>query len=392
MGDLAADLARLGHSVTVLTTTPHYNLDREALARQPMRRCWGGLLYRSEYCGIPVWHVRVPAKGQRVWARVLDYLRFHLLSLFVGLFALGPQDLVIATSPPLTIGVISWLLSLRLGGVSIYKVAELYPDIAIRQGIVRQRGIIAAMHWLERFVYAQNTAVVVIAEHFRRVIRARGVPEEKLVLIPDCVDTALYRPLPRVNSFAQAHHLLTDFVVLYGGNIGMVQDWGSVLFAAERLIELPIRFLLVGDGARRDWLAREVASRGLHNVTLIGYQPQEQMPEIYASCDIAMIPMTRTGSADGFPSKIYTIMACGKPVIASAEPNSELAWIIRKSGCGRVVPVENPQGFADAVLEAFQSRETLGAEGERGRQFVLEDYSKVAIARRYDILIRQLTD
>ena len=94
----------------------------------------------------------------------------------------------------------------------------------------------------------------------------------------------------------------------------------------------------------------------------------------------------------GFPSKIYTIMACAKPVIASAGEDSEMAWIIKQSGCGRVVPPEDQQAYADAVLTAFRERESLPAEGERGRRFVERNYSKEAIARKYDALIRQLTD
>ena len=391
MTELAIELKRLGHSVTVLTTTPHYNLDRAALARQPMQRRWAGLLYYSECEGIPVWHVRLPIKGQRVWARALDYIRFHVLSLVASVRTIGPQDIVIATSPPLTIGVMSWLLGARWGAPSVYKVAEIYPDLAIRQGVVRHPALIAAMRWLEQFVYARNTMIVPIAEQFKRTIRERGVPDPKLWMIPDFVDTELYRPLPRANPFAEEHGLLNDFVVLYGGNIGLVQDWESVLFAAEALKDLPVQFVIVGDGARRQWLADEVSQRGLHKVKVLGYQPKELMPQINASCDIGTIPMTRTGALDGFPSKIYTNMASAKPVIASADADSEMAWIICQSGCGRVVPPEDRQAYADAVMAAFRERGKLAAEGERGRRFVEKDYSKEAIARKYDELIRKLT-
>jgi colanic acid biosynthesis glycosyl transferase WcaI len=391
MTELAIELQRLGHSVTVLTTTPHYNLDQMALARQPMQRRQAGLLYYSECQGIPVWHVKIPVKGQRVWARALDYIRFHLVSLAVSLRTIGPQDIVIATSPPLTIGVMSWLLGVRWRAPSVYKVAEIYPDLAIRQGVVRHPALIAMMRWLERFVYSRNTMIVPIAEQFRRIIRQRGVPDQKLWMIPDFVDTELYRPLPRANPFAETHGLLNDFVVLYGGNIGLVQDWDSVLFAAETLKDLPIQFLIVGDGARRQWLAEEVRRRSLHKVKLLGYQPKELMPQINASCDIGTIPMTRTGALDGFPSKIYTNMACAKPVVASADAGSEMAWIIRESGCGRVVPPEDRQAYAEAVVAAFRERGSLPAEGERGRRFVEKDYSREAIARKYDELIRKLT-
>jgi colanic acid biosynthesis glycosyl transferase WcaI len=356
MTDLALELKRLGHSVTVLTTTPHYNINQEALEGQPMKRRWMGLLYYSDCGGIPVWHVKLPMKGSRVWARAVDYVRFHILSLIASLYTIGPQDVVIATSPPLTIGVISWLLGIRWHAPSVYKVAEVYPDLAIRQGVIRGKIMIGIMRWLEQLVYARSAMIVPIADQFRDVIRGRGVPDQKLLTIPDFVDTDLYRPLPRDNPFAKKHGLLEDFIVLYGGNVGIVQDWESVLFAAETLSSLPIRFVIVGDGARWAWLSYEIEKRGLQNVKLLGYQSKDLMPQINASCDIAIIPMTRTGAQDGFPSKIYTNLASARPVIVSADQNAEMAVIVRRVGCGRVVPPEDPQAFADAVLSALLKR------------------------------------
>lgn len=391
MTDLAIELKRLGHSVTVLTTTPHYNVNLEALEKQPMKKHWFGLLYYSECEGIPVWHVKLPMKGNRVWARAIDYVRFHVLSLLASLFTLGRQDIIIATSPPLTIGVISWLLGVRWLAPSVYKVAEVYPDLAIRQGVIHGKFMIGFMRWLEQLVYSRSAMIVPIANQFRDVIRERGVPEQKLLTIPDFVDIDLYRPLPRDNAFAKKHGLLEDFVVLYGGNVGIVQDWESVLFAAETLSSLPIQFVIVGDGARWKWLSDEITKRGLQNVRLLGYQSKELMPQINASCDIATIPMTRTGAKDGFPSKIYTNLASARPVIVSADHDAEMATIVRRAGCGRVVPPEDRQAFADAVLSAYHERESLPAEGERGRKFVEKDYSIEAIARKYDSLIYQLT-
>ena len=390
MTDLALELKRLGHSVTVLTTTPHYNINQEALEAQPMKKHWLGLLYYSECDGLPVWHVKLPMKGSRVWARAVDYVRFHILSLIASLYTIGPQDVVIATSPPLTIGIISWLLGLRWHAPAIYKVAEVYPDLAIRQGMIRGKIMIGIMRWLEQLVYSRSAMIVPIADQFRDVIRGRGVPDQKLLTIRDFVDTNLYRPLSRINQFAISHGLLDDFIVLYAGNVGLVQDWESVLFAAAALSELPIKFVIVGDGARWEWLSDEIKKHNLHNVKLLGYQAKELMPQINASCDISTIPMTRAGAQDGFPSKIYSNLASAKPVIVSADPNSEMAEIVRFVGCGRVVPPEDRQAYADAVLSAFHDRELLPAEGERGRKFVEKGYSKEAIAQKYDALIKQL--
>ncbi|HEV2130698.1 MAG TPA: glycosyltransferase family 4 protein, partial [Longimicrobiaceae bacterium] len=225
MTDLARQLQRQGHAVTVLTTTPHNNLEAGALARQPLRRVWPGLLYRSALEGIPVWHVKLPMKENRVLRRMLDYIRFHAVSLVAGPALVGRYDIVLAPSPPLTIGVAGWVLSVWGRTPVVYNVQEIYPDFAINQGLIRNPAFIRLLQWVERFVYARSDRIVSISEGFQRTIRARGVAEEKLLVIPNFVDTELYRPLPRHNEFSAQHELDDDFVVLYGGNIGLSQDW-----------------------------------------------------------------------------------------------------------------------------------------------------------------------
>jgi len=389
MTDLALQLKQLGHNVTVLTTTPHYNVETIAVKNQPMKKLWGGLLYYNDHEGIPIWHVTISKKDKRVWKRGIDFIRFHLLSVAIGFFVIVRQDVVIATSPPLTIGLISWLLALRWKAASVYKVAEVYPDLAIRQGALRNPALIMFLKWIESFVYKHNTRIVTIAEQFKRLLLRRGVPEKKLIQIRDSADVELYRPLPRDNSFAREYGLLDTFVILYAGNIGLVQDWESVFFAVESLSSYPLQFVIIGDGVRREWLVDQIRLRGLKNVKWIGYQPKERMPEIHASCDIAIIPMTRTGAIDGLPSKIYTIMACGKSVIATADQESDMAWLIQEAKCGQVVSPDNPPALAQAIEAAYINRDSLSAEGENGRLFV-QAFSKESIAQKYDTLIQSL--
>ena len=390
MTDLAVELKKLGHNVSVLSTTPHYNIDQSSLDRQPMRKCWGGWVYRSELDGIPVWHVKLPMKRQRFWTRAIDYMRFHLFSILLSLRSIGKQDIVIATSPPLTMGILSWLLALRWRAKAVYKVAEVYPDLAVRQGLIQNPVLIGLMRWMERWVYRRNDMIVSIAETFTKVIRSRGVPDSKLLTISDCVDTELFRPLNRNNSFSKNYRLTGDFVVLYGGNIGSFQDWSTVLAAADALRHLPVKFVIVGDGRRGQWVADEVKRLGLANFQMVEYQPKALMPEINASCDLGLIPMTLAGARDGFPSKVYSIMACAKPVIVTAEVDSEMAGIIQVSNCGFVVPPEQPHLFIKAVELAYSKRDQLREMGNRGRSFVEISYSKQAIGVKYDALIRDL--
>ena len=395
MTELAQELQAAGHEVTVLTTTPHYNVELEARARQPLTPHWGRWLYRSELDGIPVYHAAIPVKGDRVGARLLDYLRFHLISTLAGLFAVGHYDLLLVPSPPLTIGLSAWLLGLLRRVPFIYNVQEIYPDVAVSLGVLRNRQVIRALEGLERFIYGRAREITVISEWFRRRLLEKGVPEAQLTVIPNFVDTDFMQPQPVSarprNDFARQHDLVDKFVVLYAGNIGLTQGFETILAAAQALRHLPdLRFVIVGDGTRRAWLAEQLASTDLANVLLLPYQPRSVVPQIYGAADLCLVPLKRGTAQETFPSKIYTIMAAGRPVIAAADPDSELAWVVEHAGCGWSVPPDDAGALATAIADAYVQRATLPYHGQQGRTYVLANHSRHAVTHHYDTLIRQM--
>lgn len=395
MTELAQELQQAGHEVTVLTTTPHYNVEPEARARQPLAPHWGRWLQRSELDGIQVYHASIPVKGDRVGARLLDYLRFHLISTLAGLFAVGRYDVLLVPSPPLTIGLSAWLLGLLRRVPFIYNVQEIYPDVAVSLGVLRNRPAIRLLERLERFIYGRAQAITVISEWFRRRLMAKGVPEAQLTVIPNFVDTDFMQPQPASvrtrNDFARQHDLVDKFVVLYAGNIGLTQGFETILAAAQELRHLPdLRFVIVGDGTRRAWLAEQLAATALSNVVLLPYQARSVVPQIYAAADLCLVPLKRGTAQETFPSKIYTIMAAGRSVIAAADPDSELAWVVEHAGCGWSVPPDDAAALAGAIANAYAARATLPHHGHQGRAYVVANHSRQAVAQRYDTLIRQV--
>lgn len=393
MTELALDLQALGHEVTVLTATPHYNIEPEVRARQPLRRRWGRFLYESDCQGIPVYHASIPVKGNRVGARLLDYIRFHAISTIAGLTLAGDYDVILTPSPPLTIGLSAWLLGLVCRAPFIYNVQEIYPDVAVSLGLLHNRWIIWLMEQLECFVYARAGAVVVISEWFRRALLRKGVPADKLHVIPNSVDVNFVQPGPRDNEFARQHGLNGQFAVLYAGNIGLTQGFETIVEAARALAAVPdLRFVIVGDGARRAWLEQRLATLGLDNITLLPYQPRSVVPQIYASSDVCLVPLKRGTAQATFPSKIYTIMASGRPAVVSVDADSEAAWVVQQAQCGLAVPPDDPDALAQAILRAYQDRATFRTYGENGRRYVIQHHSRQAAARQYHELITTLLD
>jgi colanic acid biosynthesis glycosyl transferase WcaI len=391
MTELALELREFGHDITVLTTTPHYNVDPEARARQPLVREWGGLLYRSDCEGIPVYHAAIPVKGSRVGARLLDYARFHAISTLAGLVLIRRPDVILAPSPPLTIGLSAWALSLARRASFIYNVQEIYPDVAVSLGVLKNRHVIRAMESLERFIYARSRVVTVISERFRRRLLSKGVPSEKLKVIPNFVDSNFIQPGSRHNDFSTAHSLDDQFVVLYAGNIGLTQGLETILSAAQRLThQSDLRFVIVGDGTRRGWLEDKLDREHLTNVMLLPYQPRSVVPQIYASSDICLVPLKRGTAQETFPSKIYTIMAAGRPIVASADPDSELAWVVQEADCGWVVPPDDPISLAEMLAATYERRTELASRGQNGRDYVMAHHSRRAVVAQYDSLIREV--
>lgn len=392
MTELALELQALGHNMTVLTTTPHYNEDSEARHKQPLRPRWGKLLYESDCHGIPVFHARVQTKSNRILSRLFDYVRFHLVSTLAGIMLIKNYDLIFAPSPPLTIGLSAWVLGLVRRVPFLYNVQEIYPDVAVSLGVLKHRGVIWLLEQLERFIYARSRKVLVISDWFRRCLLAKGVPDEKMVMIPNFVDTEFMQPGERHNQFSKTHELDEKFVVLYAGNIGLTQHFENVLAAAKRLSHLPdLCLLIVGDGARRAWLETQLQQAPLSNVRLLPYQPRSAIPEMYASSDMCLVPLKRGTAQHTFPSKIYTIMAAGRPVIVASDEDSELAWVVKESGAGWAVPPDDEIALAHAIEEAYQRRSELPRMGQIARQYIEQYYSKQVVAQQYDRLINEIT-
>lgn len=392
VSELAEDLVLHGHQVTVLTTEPHYNLDPEARAKQLLRRRWWGLFYTSTYHGIPVWHTAMRPKGNRSLGRVVDYLVFHAISIVLGIFAVGRQDVVFAVSPPLTIGLVGWVLALLKRVKLIYNVQELYPDIAIAVGVLREHSLVTkVLKGLERFIYKRSNALAVICQPFAESITAKQADPRKIHVIPNFVDIEFMQPGPKDNSLAKELGLDGKLVVLYAGNIGMTQSFDTILEVAKRMQHnADIAFLIVGDGARRSYLEDQVHQLQLPNVTLLPYQPRSRVPDIYATSDLCLVPLMAGTARTTLPSKLYTIMACGRPALVAVDEDSDIVHTVKNAQCGIAIKPDDPEALEHGIRQAFEHRETLRELGRNGREYAENHLSRSAVSEQYHKLIQQI--
>jgi len=393
MGELGVDLQAMGHKVTVLTTTPHFNQDPEAELRQPLWNHWGPVLQRSDYHGIPVYHTFIPKKGKSILLRLLGWTGFHLISAAAGMTTVSRPDVIIAPSPPLTIGVFAWILGKFHGAPFIYNVQEIYPDIAVRLGALRSKRLIGLLERLERFVYRKGEKIAVIAPRMRQRLLEKGVPSVKVEVLPNFVDIGDLSPLPKDNDFSRRLGIHEKFVVSYAGNMGPAQGLESFIDSAGILRdETGIHFVMTGDGSLRDSLKERVEKPGLTNFTILPYQPYSTMPQNYAASDICLVPQTARTGCDAIPSKVYRIMACARPVLATTDSESDLAHLIREAGCGETTPPEEASDLADVIRKAYRDQARWKEMGRAGRAHVVEHYSRAAVTLRYHNLIQRVID
>ena len=181
------------------------------------------------------------------------------------------------------------------------------------------------------------------------------------------------------------------FVVLFAGNVGMSQGLDTVLEAAGLLRDVPgLLFAIVGNGASKPALVAQAEKMGLLNVEFLPYQSYDQVPLLYSSADIGLIPLRRGFSSDSVPSKLFTIMGVARPVIASVDAHSETADVIQAGRCGLCLEPEDPQALADAVLRLYSDKALAAEMGRSGRQYVEAHYTRTSVAREYEAIFRRL--
>lgn len=396
--DIARGLAGRGHHVTVLTTVPHFNpapkrgqtpFSRRSLKKGSDPFSW---LWRDEVeDGVRVIRVLMPRKGRRVWSRVFDYALFQLLTSLAGALRCRHHDVVFVVSPPIMVGLTGVLLSRISGAKFIYGIQELWPDVPAQMGMIRSRPVLNALRALESFVYRNADAITTIARGFSETLAGRGVPAPKLHFIPNFVDTERLRPSPRHNPLTDRLGLRDAFVVTYAGNIGLTQGLDELIVGAARAMRGdPVRFLVIGNGVGREQLDRTLAREDLPNVVLLPFQPADAVNDVYGTSDVCLAPLRRGFARYTAPSKVYTIMACGRPAIVSAEEGTDTARLVEESGGGLRVAPESVDELVTAVRRLSADPAARADMGRRAREWIVRYYSRDAILTRYDELIRRL--
>ena len=380
--DIVLGFKDAGYEVVVLTTTPHYNLIETALQKQPLNRKLFGLFYESDFDGIRVIHVPLK-KYKSTIIRILSFIYWHILSLIIG-FSIKKVDFILSPSPPLSIGLISILIAKKNRAKFIYNVQEIYPDLLIKNGALKSKVIIKALKLLEKYVYNSASAVITIDQKFYDQIVNRFNKKNKLKIIPNFVDTELYKPISNEvelpNPFKKDSQKIR---LLYAGNIGFYQDWEPILFAAKKLRHTNIEFWIIGEGVKKEYLINEIEKYNLTNIKVFPYQDRELMPLINSFADIHFISINKEMEQEGFPSKVYTIMACSKPMIVITGENSPLYNFLKPLNCSILISNNRNEEFVHSITEFVKNESKKQELGHNGFNIIQQYYTKEKVIKQY---------
>ncbi len=379
---LAVDLVSMGHRVTVLTGFPNY----------PKRIIFEGyrgkIFMREQIDGVDVIRTYIFASpNEALWSRALNFGSFCASAALGGLIAPRP-DVIYCMMPPLPLGISAEFLGWIKRVPVVVNVQDIYPDIAVALGFLRNRLLIRLFQWIERFVYRYAAAIVVISEGFKENLTKKGVPPRKVYVVPNWADPDSIRPGPKDNSFRRQLGAGDRFVVIYSGNLSYNSNLEPVIEAAELLRDEPFVFVIVGNGVRKSVLERMVQEKGLENVRFFPFQPLEVYPQVLRAADINLVTLNFQAAMASVPSKVFKIMASGTPVLAITVEGNELHRLVTGANCGLCVPPDNPVALAEALRYAMAHRSELENMGANGRRYLEENFSRQKCVAQIETILK----
>ncbi len=367
-----------GHQVTVVTNFPNHPT---GIVPEAYR---GRSFQVEDVEGLRVLRCRTYATPNRgIARRTLGHLVFMVQSVIQATPHLRGSDVIVASSPTLFAVVAAWLISLRLRAPFVFEVRDLWPAIFVDLGVIRNRLVISCLEALELFLYRRASAVVTVTRAFATDIARRGIAANRLHVIPNGVDLEAFEPGPADPALRKELGYAGELVVLYCGAHGISHALSRILDAAARVRnDARIRFLFVGEGAEKDLLIARARELGLANVRFHDSVPRAQVAALYRSADVCLVPLRAVPLFRSFiPSKMFEILACGRPVLASLE--GEAAEILRDSGAAIVVPPEDVDALVAALLQLAADSALRGQLATRGRPYVAEHFDRRQLAARY---------
>lgn len=383
---LAKAFADRGHRATALTSFPNYPFGKTYPGYR--QKLWS----REVEDGVELVRVpMIPDHSKSKKKRTISYLSFAASAAFIGALVTRRPDLLWIHHPPLGTGLAGGFIAALKRIPYVYEIHDLWPETLTSTGMIREGRITRTITRVCNFLYRRASALVVTSAGMKRRLCDQGIPDEKIVVMPQWADERTFAPVPRDEAFGLEHGLKGKFNVLFTGNVGIAQRLDTALDAAAMLDDLAdLQIVIVGAGVELENLKSIAESRGLTNVRFLGQFPRETMPRFFAWADGLLAHLKRDPLFEiTIPSKVQVYLSAGKPILCGVA--GDAAELVDGHGAGICFPSEDPVAMANAMRALYdmsaEQRAEMGANARSGYESTC---SQAALVPRYEALFANI--
>lgn len=381
--ELCAALVRdYGCRVSVVSGVPLFTTVTESVVSRN-----GFLLRREKYHGIDILRARgTRLSKQRFLGRFSNYVTYFLSACYAGLRLDRPDIIVALTDPPI-IGLAAYLASRRFGVPLVMSYRDIFPEVTRLLEDFQSELVNRVLDRVNRFLVRKAERSVALGETMRRrLVAGKGADPAKVAVIPDWANCLEIRPGPKRNPFSLAHGLTNQFVVMHSGNLGLSQGLEDILQAASYLKDFPdIQIVFVGEGVKKPFLEKQALALDLGNVHFLPYQPKEELISSFATADLFVVSLKPGFAGYIVPSKLYGILAAGRPYVAAVEEDCEVATVTRRFASGLLAEPGNPRDLANKILMFYHDRPMALRFGDNARRAGLQFDESLGVRAYYDL-------
>jgi glycosyltransferase involved in cell wall biosynthesis len=327
------------------------------------------IVSREEHKGIQIHRARGTRFSKKTFlGRATNYVTYFVSASYAGLRLERPDVVVALTDPPI-IGLAAWLAGKRFGAPLVMAFKDLFPEVTVLLPDFHSPRVNAVLQSVNKFLVKRAAANVALGETMRaRLIENKGAPADRTTIIADWADTTAIVPGDKRNAFAAEHGLDGKFVVMHSGNVGLSQSLETLVDAAALLQNVrDLQVVFVGEGVKKTDLEDRARALRLTNVTFLPFTPKERLGESFATADVFVVSLQRGLAGYIVPSKLYGILAAGRPYVAAVEDRCEVASLTQRHECGLVAEPGDARSLADRILAFYNDRNLVKRYGQNAR-------------------------
>lgn len=379
-----------GWKILLYVPTPCRGLSKEERKKYCARQ------YRKEEKlngGLVIHRFSMYSEGRNPILRAFRYMLVSLFHIFIGVFSKNAKscDIIFTNSTPPIQGAVGAIVKKITRQPFVYNLQDIFPDSLAGTGLAKKGGLLWEIgRVIEDFTYRNADKIIVISEDFKRNIMAKGVPEDKIVVIYNWADEEAVKHVPREENVLFDRYGLdrSKFYITYCGNIGLTQNLQMLTEVAKELeANEDIQFVLVGNGAYKEELERIIKEKNIRNITLLPFQPYEEISHVFSLGDVSLVISKPGVGENSVPSKTWSILSASRPVLANFDEN-ELKFFVDENQCGIFTKAGDKAAFTEAILKLYNDRELCEEYGRNGREFILKNLTRAIGTQKYVDVIK----